>query len=537
MKNPANQNATVSATMSQNSTYDLAIVGSGISCAYTLIHYISLIKEKLSKTPGSMPDKLIKVAVLDKSGEFWTGVPYGSRTGKQSLIITALKEFLPQAEKERFAAWLSDNYDAVFNSLKSRPGLLNQQWLKSYETAMVAGNWDELFLPRYVFGWYLKEQVEALLAEARNQEYLECDLFSGEALDVQKLADKQYQVEFATDDRVRSLIARKVVLAIGSPPNKASFLSNFAQSEADKAICAISDMYAPSQSSNINKVIEFLKQSDTPQDNKVLIIGSNASALETLYSLNNIPEAKELISKFIVVSPNAQFPHRIHNDPTPTDFVAKNLEALIQKEKFTAKDIFEAVKLDVQDVLDRGKTIDGTYQVISKEVMTALNMLDFAEQKMFVIKYGVEIGKYQRRAGQDYLNVVDKLLAGGKLDFIKGKFVGTTQGQTGFEFIHSDTKDKQVYDETIKVVINCAGFQDLTKSTSTLIQNLVNSGVCIPNESRVGFKMTGDFEANENLYLMGPLVAGNINDKLKVWHAESCGRIFNLSQKLAEVLV
>jgi hypothetical protein len=35
---------------------------------------------------------------------------------------------------------------------------------------------------------------------------------------------------------------------------------------------------------------------------------------------------------------------------------------------------------------------------------------------------------------------------------------------------------------------------------------------------------------------MGPLVAGNIIGKVKVWHAESCTRIIQLSQTLAEIL-
>jgi uncharacterized NAD(P)/FAD-binding protein YdhS len=66
---------------------------------------------------------------------------------------------------------------------------------------------------------------------------------------------------------------------------------------------------------------------------------------------------------------------------------------------------------------------------------------------------------------------------------------------------------------------------------------LIQQGICIPNDSHAGFEMNENFEAQQNFYLMGPLVAGNINDKLKVWHAESCSRIFNLSHSLAEVLL
>ena len=524
------ENATIRQPLSK-SVYDLAIVGSGISCTYTLIHYINLLKEKFNRQ--QLPKEPIKVVILDKYGEFWTGIPYGSRTGQQSLIITALKEFLPQQERDRFIGWLNDNCDSVLDSLSARGGILNRQWLKLYQSAMVEGNWDELFLPRYVFGWYLTEQVEQAIQQARSEGYLQCDLVIAEVVNIQQVKGN-YQVDFTVGDGDNSCIrTEKVVLAIGSPPNKAT-VDGFEKASAN--VCAIANMYEPSQNENIQRIAKFLSKSDTPDLNRVLIIGSNASALETLYSLNNLPEAEDLISKFIIVSPNARFPHRIYNEPASTSYIPQNLKTLIRS-KFTAEQIYEAVKKDVEAALKQNETVDGTYKVISKEVINALNMLDFDEQKMFVIKYGVEIGKYQRRAGQDYLNVVDRLILEDRLEFIKGKFSQTiplSEGKLGFEYVTGDRQ--QLFTDSINIIINCAGFQDLTKSDSILIKNLVERGICTPNDSKCGFEMSGDFEVNKNFYLMGPLVAGNINDKLKIWHAESCGRIINLSRKLAEIL-
>ena len=385
-----------------------------------------------------------------------------------------------------------------------------------------------------VFGWYLTERVEQAIQQARTERYLQCDLVIAEVIDIQQV-EGNYQIDFTVGDRHNSCIrTEKVVLAIGSPPNKAT-VSGLEKASSD--VCTIANMYEPSQNENIQRIAKFLRRSNTPDSNRVLIIGSNASALETLYSLNNLPEAKDIISKFIIVSPNARFPHRIYNEPVSTSYIPQNLKDLIRS-KFTAEQIYEAVKKDVEAALKQNETVDGTYKVISKEVINALNMLDFNEQKMFVIKYGVEIGKYQRRAGQDYLNVVDKLILEGRLEFIKGKFSQTillSEGKLGFEYVNSD-RTLQLFTKPINVIINCAGFQDLTKSDSTLIKNLVDRGICTPNDSKCGFEMSGNFEVNRNFYLMGPLVAGNINDKLKIWHAESCGRIFNLSRKLAEIL-
>ncbi len=521
---------------SEPKKYDIVIVGSGISCSYTLINYISRLKKQLPAQP-------IKVAVLDKSGEFWSGIPYSSRSGRQSLIITALKEFLPQPERELFISWLTKNYSSIFHTLEQRNGVLCSQWLKSYEEAMLQGDWDELFIPRYVFGLYIKDRVEKLLQEAKEQEYLQCALFGADVVNIQKV-DDIYQVEFSVPTEDNSFIlGQKVILSIGSPPNQSGFLDQFEASERPKNakndVCFIANMYEPSQDNNLDRIFKFLRQFDNPHPNKVLIIGSNASALETLYSLNNIPEVKDLISKFIVLSPNAEFPHRICNNPVPTTYIPQHLTSLVQAQHFTAEHILEAVKQDVKSALEQNETVNSTYAVISKGVINALNKLSFAEQKLFVTKYGVEIGKYQRRAGADYLDVVERLIFEDKLEFVKGKFVRTiplASGGSGFEFLPSDGEQKEVFASPVAVVINCAGFQYLTRSSSPLINNLIQQRICTPNDSKRGFEMNENFEANKNFYLMGPLVAGNINDRLKVWHAESCGRISNLSQQLAEVL-
>ncbi|PSB08867.1 hypothetical protein C7B62_15300 [Pleurocapsa sp. CCALA 161] len=524
---------------STSSTYDLAIVGSGISCAYTLIHYLDLLAKKLA-TREIEEQKTIKVAVLDKSGEFWKGIPYGSRSGQQSLIITSLREFLPQPERDRFTDWLKANYNSVISSLQKRPGIFSSQWLKSYQAAIEQNHWNDLFIPRYLFGWYLKERTVNLLKKAAAQNYLQYELIKANVCNIQKQSEV-YQIDTTEHN---PLYATKVVLAIGSPPNKTAFLSQLkfferSPAEAKNEVCCIADVYEPSQNSNIERILQHL-QANSRRAKQVLIIGSNASALETIYSLNNLLEVAQLIDKFVVVSPSGTFPHPIKDTPVSTTYIAQNLDLLLQQDNFTAKQIYEAVQQDVAAALANNETVDGTYRLISQKVIQALDQLSYLEQKQFVIEYGVKIGKFQRRAGLDYLNVVGKLVLEGRLEFVKGKFISIislTKNQFGFEYIPLNSSQPETFTTPVQVIINCAGFQDLTQSSSPLINNLIQQGICTPNDSRGGFEMNENFETQPNFYLMGPLVAGNINDKLRVWHAESCGRIFNLSQSLAEVLL
>jgi uncharacterized NAD(P)/FAD-binding protein YdhS len=512
-----------------NNQYDIIIIGSGVSCAYTVLNYVAL----LLKHP---PQRSVRLAILDKSGEFWTGVAYGHRTGQHSLIISSLQEFFPQPELDNFKHWLSQNYSWVFDTPEQKMGLLANKWVSRHEPDMSAGLWDELFIPRYTVGLYLKERLDRLLQAAR--EVVECCLLTVDAVDIELVHDR-YRIEVNTAHGQQAfLTANKVVLAIGSPPHKSNQLA--APTAAAGEYCYIENMYEPSQNSNIDNINEILRKSPDPQQNQVLIIGSNASALETIYSLSNHPKVLSLINKFIVISPNATFPHRICPATTSTEYEPQHLQALIQDPKPTAQKILAAVKKDVTAALAQQETVGSTYAVICRGVIDALQQLPLAEQKLFVTGYGVAVGKFQRRAGTEYLAVVEDLMRIGKLELLQGKFVRNlllSNGQQGFEFVNGHSPATKIFTTPVSVVINCAGFQDLTTSSSTLIRNLIKRGICTPNDSKNGFDVNENFEAHQNFYLIGPLIAGNINSKFKIWHAESCARIIGLSQQLAGVLM
>jgi uncharacterized NAD(P)/FAD-binding protein YdhS len=517
-------------------SYDLAIIGAGISSAYTLIHYISLLEQRAATGKTYQP---VKIIVTEKSAEFWTGIPYGSKSGRNALLIAPLKEFIPQQqEREHFIGWLNENRDRVFDPQAYNKGELSRKWLQANQVEMDLGLWDDLFIPRHVFGLYLKQRMSGILATATTIGLIEIDLVTSEVLDVRRSEDI-YRIDLALADASHvHFSASKLVLAIGSPPNVA--FEQARSHDAERDICYIDNMYEPSLDFNIDRICKSLAQFEPQSPRQILIVGSNAGTLDTLYSLNNSKTLTNLVDKFVIVSPNAAFPHRINREVVQINYSPEHLIALVKSEFFTAKQIFAAVQQDVAAATARNINISDIYSDISKVVMQGLNQLSFSEQKQFVSRYAVEIGKLQRRAGGEYLDVVDDSIAQNKLEFLKGKFVKyfpLPTGGAGCEYIDGEDGQQKVFDAPIGVIINCAGFQDVTKSSSVLIQNLIRREICIPNESNRGFVIDKDFEASKNCYLMGPLVAGNIDGNFKVWHAESCQRIISLSQHLATVLL
>jgi uncharacterized NAD(P)/FAD-binding protein YdhS len=519
--------------LSSAKLYDLAIVGAGIASAYTILHYLERWEQQF--VPGRTQP--VKIVVTEKSGEFWTGIPYGNRSGRTALLISPLKEFIPQQpERAHFIAWLNDNREWLFDrQVYQERGQLASQWLDANAAAMARSDWDDLFIPRHTFGLYLQSRLNEMLATATAKGLIECDLITADVQDIQRDGEL-FAIDIVTDTHGHRFTAKQLVLAIGSPPNL-----GFEQSATDKEaeLCYIDNMYEPSLDVNIERLCRSLANVQ-PSARQVMIIGSNASTLDTLFSINNSPDATNLIEKFVILSPSATFPHRINREVPAIDYTPDALVALVQTASFTAKQILAAVEQDVADAIAQDINISDIYGDITKVVMQGLNLLNIEEQAQFVFKYAVEIGKFQRRAGGEYLDVVNDLVDRAKLEFIKGRFahqLPLSGGGTGCEYLDSQQRQSQIFDRPLAAIINCAGFQDVTKSSSPLIQNLLRREICHPNQSNRGFIIDKNFQASDNCYVMGPLVAGNIDGNFRVWHAESCQRILGFSKHLAEVLL
>ena len=510
--------------------YDLAIIGGGISSAYTLIHYISLLEKQRPSAP-------VKVVVVERSGEFWSGIPYGKRSGTHSLLISSLKEFLPQPdERKAFVNWLSKNHEWVFDKLTEGHWELSKAWLRRNRKAMTEGRWDELFLPRYTFGLYLQERVAKLLRHAAKTGMLECDLVAADVVDVQRMGSR-YRMDVRCDSGdCDSIQARKVILAIGSPPNCGVRRGKVV--EGEREVCFFDNMYQPSLDANIERIAEVLKSADE-RCRKVLIAGTNASALEALYSLKNSRRTNELITEFVVVSSSVEFPHRIVAEGRPVRFSPQHLTVLLKKRAVQAKQILDAVRRDVARASAQKVNIASIYGEISKAMLQALEQLNVREQRRFVTRYGAEIGRMQRRAGAEYLHVVDILAKQRRIEMRKGKigkFISATKDGVWVEMDGAKNVKRKVFVPGISVFICCAGFRKVSKLASTLLQNLIRREICVPNDSKRGFLINERYEAQKNFYVMGPLVAGNLAGNIRVWHAESCGRIIGMSKQLAEFL-
>lgn len=61
----------------------------------------------------------------------------------------------------------------------------------------------------------------------------------------------------------------------------------------------------------------------------------------------------------------------------------------------------------------------------------------------------------------------------------------------------------------------------------------VAAGLVEPTDSRRGIRVDERLRAAPRVFVGGPLLAGNLNGCLRIWHLESCRRIFAMSADVA----
>ncbi len=507
--------------------FDIVFVGSGLSATYTTVR---ILEQLLVAPTGS----LVRLATIERADEFHVGIPYGSRSGPNALLITSLRDFIPSPERESFVAWLEANRPWMFDAFRGTGGKLSAAWLASNAAALQAGEWLDLYIPRYLVGLFLKERIGALLTRAEMIGIARHRFVHAEVTEASR-DHTGYVVGLSSGEEIR---ARRVVLAIGMPTSVSQFAVTTTDDE--RSCCLVDDPYLPGADVTVDQIRHHLVRRTEPSP--VLILGSNASTMEMLFRLNDDEAIDQKVSCFYVVSPRGALPERIVEPNPDIRYHAAHLENL-RGSATTARSIYEAARHDIDEGTAQNLTISDTLGPILRAMLPMVNSLDDAEKLDFAGVWGSELGRHQRRAGTEYSDLVEALQASGRLVLMPARFVSvgtaTADGQR-FRY-HSDARaDGGVaeYDVSMSVMINCTGSGSLRGAgASGLIQTMLDGGLVQTNPSARGLVVNDDLEAAPGLHVIGPLMSGNVIRRDAVWHMEHCGRIIAYSGQLASTLV
>ena len=512
-----------------NEASDMTFVGSGISSSFTILHFLETLEKQ--NYSGSK----IFINVIDKYPQFFTGIPYGKRSGNTTLLITSLKDFLVEPERSKFKKWLNSNKEWLLHELKKEGGVLSEKWLVTHKLAIKNNEWDDLFIPRRFFGCYLTEKIEHKIKNLISKGLIEVNCIVGDIKDIQKI-NGVFRLLMANK---QSIYSKKVVLSVGSIPKNYLWIEKKLVEKPN--LMFVNDAYDPELGHVLDKMKTFLKNRSEKQTN-VLIIGANASGLELMYKLNDTDKTDESNTlNFVFLSTQGKLPDGTIDEIRKNEFVPHHLLELSNNKnnKLTAKSIADAAYADLAAADQIALGPASTVGTISSAFGALLKYLDPIELEKFACLYGNDIGRQQRCAGNHYLNVISQLKKEDRFEHIAGRFTNLTNENDIYSLTYLDTKTRQqkVCKKPVHLVINCIGGGNLTNNKiPSLLKNVMDKGYCKPNESNIGFHVNKSLETINNLHIMGPLLAGNVIDNKAVWHVEHCGRIIWLSSVLSKTL-
>ena len=502
-------------------SYDLVIVGSGLSCCYSLLALF----ERLRRTPLIKP---LSVVVIEKACEFWTGVPFGERSSVNSLMITPLAEFIPDDERPEFEQWLLEKKNSWLQHHLSLGGLAARAWIMINRPLIEVGQWDSLYLPRYLYGIFLRKKITAAIAQAERTGLLSLSTICAEAIGVVMHGDGSYKVQLEKENKDRSFInAASILLTIGSPPY--STLASYAADATTGNI--INDPYSPSLTDNLERIKDVLLRSSKHTRN-CLLIGSNATALELLYNLSHIRGLANSVDRFVLLSKAGRLPNRA-STANGGPFKFTHLNNAVCRPLVTAEGLFGAIAQDIQTARNENRNINDIVCQLGPLLGTAIADAGDETAKRFQHRYGMRFTRLIRRAGHEYCDSVDILSARGKLEVVTGRLLrleqANSRGAIGVDYVTSDGSSRR-HRLSFSTVVNCSGFEHVTAATSSrLIKNLITSGLCKPNVTKRGFEVNERLEAARNIFVVGPLLAGVFNPQMRYWHLENARRIRTVS--------
>jgi uncharacterized NAD(P)/FAD-binding protein YdhS len=503
---------------------DLIFIGGGIAAALSVIEVC-----KKLEADGNR-QKPVEITLIEKHADIWKGIPYGKRSSPNALIITSVHDFLNDSEKEPFHNWLLATKDEWASWYAANGGAIAARWLTANMPLIDAHKWQDVYIPRFLYGDYLHQKTQMIIAAASEKQLVSFCTVSGEAVSIRK-ENAVYTVAIETVGGTQEINAPKVVVSTGSSP-MAHIVDN-----VPEGLLYVDDIYEPS----VPATLELLNSrfSAAPQAantaNNLLIVGTNASSIELLYLLEGRPDITAAINNIYLLSSSGALPDHT-NLQTIAHFPTPSLDELSATGTYDIVVLMEAAFNDLKLAKANGTCMDYVGAIV-KKLLELLEPLGEATKKEFFGIHALRFRDSFRRAGAEYKSASDKLLTCGRATIVTGRFAVANPVEGGASVSYVTNGELHTLPEPVGAIINCTGSSNLDVSSSRLLVNLINDGLCTMNLSGKGFLVNEKFEAAPNLYIMGPLLGGNCNKLIHFWQLENASRLTYLAPFLAKELV
>ncbi len=360
--------------------YDIAFIGGGLSSTSTLLNIMKNLKDKKLKK--------LSILMLEKRKVSYGGFVYSETYfGYDSLIITPLNKFIFDEDFMLFSAWLKANKKAWLEKYRENSFEGFKKWYDFNKLQIKNNNFGEIMLPRFIYGDYLKSRFKKDLAKVTN--LLEFVYRQTEVIDIIK---KDHFKMIRSDN---CCFSKKIVLTIGSS-NFKSINNRIDCKFTNHQSIFIDNIYNPSLTETLNS-LSLLKKK---KEQNIMIVGSNATMVDFLYSLYLKNNIKRNICKIFIVSKSGIIPQFLKDFDSNNSKEYFYFQTLKTGRKIRSVDIIKALKKELKEIPKDSRPL--FFNSISKEVINIFNSLTMQEQHKFVVQDGINFVKLIRRCGKDH---------------------------------------------------------------------------------------------------------------------------------------
>lgn len=555
---------------------DITILGSGASGTHLLLRILNRLDSTTRK---------VNITVIDRDHQFHSGVPYGHRSGPSSLLITHLADFLPARELSDFIRWLNEHREQIVTSPR-----IDSEWIAKHRADINNGSWEDLYLPRRVYGRYLRQQAEAAIQAAEQQgtaqvNYVNADISEvipqedgtltlrgnithcpDTTVNVQPLETSStpslpkhdgYEALSVSGSTVIDVRTLTVALAVGSPPVRRLPVNapakrarpSIASSDSDGLEASdryagyIADIHSPAIGRVLDRVRSQLRKTP-PEQRRMLVIGGNADALEFILASNDL--RKETGSEICVLSTEGHPHHWRHQGegerpemPALNDY----LDEIAQGTAAAAHVLLAAVEADVARSIRNG-TDKATIAAITEVIGRVVGHMNDTENGKMADEYGLRISNQIRRAGGDAIDLLDSLITEDAITFEPGRYESATcDDKSMFTVTLRRLRDNEsaprfeTLPHAYPIIVNATGFETVADTRSHLLRQMQENSIARVSQSRAGLATDNNFRAAKGIYVIGPLLSGFHDGGTAVWHAENVSRIIELADRVAPYII
>jgi uncharacterized NAD(P)/FAD-binding protein YdhS len=510
----------------------LVLVGGGPSSLCVVLRLAEM--ARLHEVDGEAADRF-EVVLVDRAGETGGGAPHAATVSAALLLNDSITE--TESSGIGLVAWLTANRARWQRMLLDSGDPRAKRWLERHRAEIDRDEFGGLFLPRLVFGQFLRERWNDA-AETLGLSGMSVSVLAAEVEDVVCAGPDRWRVHLAGRD---PLDADAVLLAVGNvtaaAPEAVADHPGYLGFEVARELTAAEPRLAARLAAQPSG------------SRRIAVLGSSAAATEFLYAVEGAPELDGLLDELVVLSPSGRIPDGLCSSHV-TPHALRRLPALLadieaegQTPPPTAAAVVEAVVADVAEAESLGYTIvdllpaaraapPSTSANVSHWFRQLFALLPPAEKRAFV---NAEYKAYRetiRHTSTDYAEAVARLRERGLLSMLAARVRELRPAPDGGLTVRYEMAGG-MRELAAATVVDCRGFAGVADGAHPAVQSLLRTGTVLANETGRGLAVDHDFAAAPGLFVLGPLLAGTAQDADYIWFLENVPVIHRLAERVA----